>query len=64
MKMEVTIEGGSAIEKKASENNIDLSDYQESYIEVANLLLGDIALDALKNFKDIFDDEMDSGESF
>ncbi len=68
---ELKIEDGSdhrrwfrAIEKKASENNIDLSDYQESYIEVANLLLGDIALDALKNFKDIFDDEMDSGESF
>ena len=52
-----------AIEKKASDLGIDLSQYDEAYTTLADRLLGGISLDALKNFKDTLDSEMDSGET-
>ena len=52
-----------AIDKKASDLGIDLSQYQEAYTTLADRLLGGISLDALKSFKDTLDSEMDSGEA-
>ena len=52
-----------AIEKKTSDLGIDLSHYEEAYTTLADRLLGEISLDALKSFKDTLDSEMDSGET-
>lgn len=51
-----------AIEKKSSDLGIDISQYEDSYTTLADRLLGEISLDALKSFKDTLDNEMDSGE--
>ena len=47
----------------AKEKGYDLSDYEESSVTLANELLGGIALDALKRFKDTLDNEINSGET-
>lgn len=52
-----------AIEHKAEKLNIDMSKYQDSYVSLANKLLGEIALDALQSFMDTLDSEMNSGET-
>lgn len=52
-----------AIEKKAEKLNIDMSNYRDSCVSLANKLLGEIALDALQGFMDTLDSEMNSGET-
>ncbi len=52
-----------AIDHKADTKGIDLSTYQDSPTTLANDLLGDIALDALKSFKDTLDNEINTGET-
>lgn len=52
-----------AIDHKADTKGIDLRTYQDSPTTLANDLLGDIALDALKSFKDTLDSEMNTGET-
>lgn len=52
-----------AIEHKAGIKGIDFSNCQESPTTLANDLLGDIALDALKSFKDTLEIEVNSGET-
>lgn len=52
-----------AIELKAEKVGVNLAEYQESYVSLANSLLGDVALDALRSFKDTLDSEMNSEES-
>ena len=37
--------------------------YSDSYTTLANQLLGDISLDALRRLKDILESELNSGES-
>ena len=52
-----------AIYHKADTKGIDLSSYEGYPTSLANDMLGDIALDALKSFKDTLDSEMNSGET-
>lgn len=52
-----------AIDLKATNKNISLSQIPDSYSSVANVLLGDISLDALQRLKDILENELNSGES-
>ena len=52
-----------AIDHKANMKGVNLQTYQESPTSLANDLLGDIALDALKSFKDALDSEINSGET-
>ena len=52
-----------AIDHKADAKGIDLSNYDGLPTTLANDMLGDIALDALKSFKDTLDSEMNSGET-
>ena len=52
-----------AIDHKADAKGIDLSSYEGYPTTLANDMLGDIALDALKSFKDTLDSEMNSGET-
>ena len=51
-----------AIVKKAKAKGVDFNNYQESSTTLANKLLGDIAMDALKRFYDTLDSEVNSGE--
>ena len=51
------------IDHKADKKGIDLRCYQGYPTTLANDMLGDIALDALKSFKDTLDSEMNSGET-
>lgn len=52
-----------AIEHKTESKGIDLHSYEGYPTTLANDMLGDIALYALKNFKDTLDSEMNSGET-
>lgn len=52
-----------AIEHKADAKGINFHNYEGYSITLANDLLGDIALDALKSFKDTLDSEINSGET-
>lgn len=52
-----------AIVHKVEAKGINLENYQEAPVTLANDLLGNIALDALKSFKDTMDSEMNSGET-
>lgn len=52
-----------AIDHKVDKMGLDLRTYQESPTTLANVLLGNIALDALKSFKDTLDSEINSGET-
>lgn len=52
-----------AIERKAEKIGISFDGYEDSYSTVADKLLGNIALDALKSFKDMLESEMNSGET-
>ena len=52
-----------AIDHKADAKGIDLRSYEGYPTTLANDMLGDIALDALKSFKDTLDSEMNSGET-
>ena len=52
-----------AIDHKAEAKGIDLRTYEETSTTLANDLLGNIALDALKSFKDTLDSEVNSGET-
>ena len=52
-----------AIDHKADSKGIDLRTYDGYPSTLANDILGDIALDALKSFKDTLDSEMNSGET-
>lgn len=52
-----------AINHKADKIGLDLRTYQDSPTTLANDLLGNIALDALKRFKDTLDSEVNSGET-
>ena len=51
------------IERKAEAKGIDFRNYGDCATTLANDLLGDIALDALRNFKATFDSEINSGET-
>ena len=51
------------IENKADKLGINLQSCDEPSTTVADKLLGGIALDALKSFKDTLDNEMNSGET-
>lgn len=50
------------IEHKAEKLGINMADYYDSLSALANKLLGEVALDSLKSFKDTLDNEMNSGE--
>lgn len=52
-----------AIDHKADAKGIDLRTYDGYPSTLANDILGDIALDALKSFKNTLDSEMNSGET-
>lgn len=52
-----------AINHKADAKGIDLCSYEGYPTTLANDILGDIALDALKRFKDTLESEMNSGET-
>lgn len=52
-----------AIELKAKKYDVIMSEYYGSSVALANKLLGDIALDALKSFKEMLDQEMNDGET-
>ena len=52
-----------AIEHKADSKGIDLRNCEEYASTLANNMLGDIALDALKSFKNTLDSEVNSGET-
>lgn len=52
-----------AIVHKTEEKGMDLRTYQGCLTTLANDILGDIALDALKGFKDTLDSEINSGET-
>ena len=52
-----------AIDRKADAKGIDLRNYEGYPTTLANDMLGDVALDALKSFKDTLDSEMNSGET-
>lgn len=52
-----------AIDHKADAKGINLQAYDGYPTTLANDILGDIALDALKSFKDTLDSEMNSGET-
>ena len=52
-----------AIDHKADVKGIDLRSYDGCPTTLANDILGDIALDALKSFKDTLDSEINSGET-
>ena len=52
-----------AIEHKAASKAYDMRNYEGTASTLANELLGDIALDALKRFKDTLDSEINSGET-
>ena len=52
-----------AIDHKADVKGIDLRNYDGCPTTLANDILGDIALDALKSFKDTLDSEINNGET-
>lgn len=52
-----------AIEHKSANLGINIQDYDESSTTLADKLLGGVALDALKSFKDTLDSEVNSGET-
>lgn len=52
-----------AIDHKADAKGIDLGSYEGYPTTLANDLLGDIALDSLKSFKDTLDSEINNGET-
>lgn len=52
-----------AIEHKANAKGIDFRNCEDYATTLANDMLGDIALDALKSFKDTLDSEVNSGET-
>lgn len=52
-----------AIEKKAEKLGVVFSSYEDSLATIADKILGSVSLDALKNFKDTLDEEMNSGET-
>ena len=52
-----------AIELKAERKGYPLNIFTDSSAMLADVLLGNIALDALKSFKDLFDQEINSGET-
>jgi len=52
-----------AIVHKADNISIDLTTCQESPTMIADALLGNVSLDALKSFKDALDSEINSGET-
>lgn len=52
-----------AIELKAEKKGINLADYFDSYTTVADILLGNVAVDALQRLKDILESELNSGET-
>ena len=51
-----------AIELKAEERGFQLSQNDDSSTTLANILLGDISLDALQRMKDVLESELNSGE--
>lgn len=51
------------IVSKAERLGVDITAYRDSPVSLADRLLGGISLDAMKNFKDTFDTEMNSGEA-
>lgn len=52
-----------AIEHKAEKRGYKLDNFTGSSAMLADILLGNISLDALKSFKDMLDQEMNSGET-
>ncbi len=52
-----------AIEKKAERFGIDLNNYQDSCVTLADKMLGEISFDALRSLKDTLESEMNSGET-
>lgn len=52
-----------AIEHKSANLGINIQDYDESSTTLADKLLGGVALDALKSFKDTLESEVNSGET-
>lgn len=51
-----------AIVRQAAKRGYNMEDYTESYTELANVLLGDTAKNALVSVKSTIEDEMDNGE--
>ncbi len=51
-----------AIELKAQKHNIIMAEYGESSVTLADKLLGNIAMDALGSFKEMFEQEINNGE--
>lgn len=51
-----------AIVRQAVKRGYNMEDYTESYTELANVLLGDTAKNALISVKSTIEDEMDNGE--
>lgn len=52
-----------AIDRQAESKGYDLKNCEESPTTLANTLLGNIALDALKQLKEVLDDEINNGET-
>lgn len=52
-----------AIELKAEKIGIDMSNCVDSSVTLADKMLGNISLDALKSFKDMLEQEMNNGET-
>lgn len=52
-----------AIVYKSEQKGIDLTSYEEPLTTLADKLLGNVSIDALKSFKDTLDSEVNSGES-
>lgn len=52
----------NAIVRKAAKCGINMDEYTDSYTELANILLGNTALNALMSVKTTIEDEMDNGE--
>lgn len=52
-----------AIELKATKIGVDMSNCVESSVTIADKMLGNISLDALKSFKDMLEQEMNNGET-
>ena len=51
-----------AIKKKAEAKGIDISAYQDSAATLADQLLGDISYDALRQFEETFEAELNNGD--
>lgn len=52
-----------AIEHKSEQIGIHMDSYVDSYVTLANRLLGNISLEALQSFNDTLESEMNSGET-